>query len=119
MPSIRRKRPTNLSLAPDRLAFAHGYAKAHATSLSELVDTLLGALEVVTQAPEIAPSLDPLDGILLSTPMAVLDKRELRRAHHEGRLDGKTQISVGSERCSGFPAAKGTLVFELPRAFRG
>lgn len=86
MPQIRRKRPTNLSLAPARLAFAHGYAEAHATSLSALVENLLEALEKVVQStPESAP-LDPLDGILTGTPLANLDKKALRCARHEDRL---------------------------------
>ena len=85
MPQIRRKRPTNLSLAPARLAFAHGYAEAHATSLSKLVENLLGALEQVVGGSESA-SMDPLDGILLGSPMAELDKKELRRTRHEARL---------------------------------
>jgi len=85
MPQARRKRPTNLSLAPARLAFAQGYAEAHATSLSELVESLLGALEQVVQAPATGQP-DPLDGILLSTPLAEMDKRALRRARHEDRI---------------------------------
>ena len=86
MPQPRRKRPTNLSLHPARLAFAHGYAEAHATSLSELVDNLIGALEQVVNAPPLETEPDPLDGILVGTPMADMDKVELRRLHHEARL---------------------------------
>lgn len=86
MPQTRRKRPTNLSLAPARLAFAHGYAEAHATSLSELVENLLGALEQVAHPSLKTAVADPLDGILLGTPLAELDKRALRRARHEARI---------------------------------
>ena len=86
MPQSRRKRPTNLSLAPARLAFAHGYAEAHATSLSELVDNLLGALEQVTQPSLKTAVSDPLDGMLLDTALAELDKKALRQARHEARL---------------------------------
>jgi hypothetical protein len=86
MPQSRRKRPTNLSLAPARLAFAHGYAEAHATSLSELVENLLGALEQVAHPSLKTAVTDPLDGILLGTQLAELDKQALRRARHEARL---------------------------------
>lgn len=86
MPKILRKRPTNLSLAPARLAFAHGYAKTHATSLSELVESLLGALEQVVRGSVADDEPDLLDGILLGTPLADTDKHALRKAHHEARL---------------------------------
>ena len=86
MPPSRRKRATNLSLAPATLAFAHGYAEAHATSLSELVDNLLGALQQVSQPPLEAAASDPLDGMLLGTALAELDKKTLRQARHEARL---------------------------------
>ena len=85
MDQALRKRPTNLSLAPARLAFGHDYAAAHGTSLSELMENLLCALEQVTRPTLESPNPDPLDGILLGTPMADLDKRALRRAHHEAR----------------------------------
>jgi len=86
MALARRKRPTNLSLAPARLAFAHGYAEAHSTSISELVENLLGALEQVVQAPRNMETTDPLDGILLGTAMANLDKKTLRESRHKARL---------------------------------
>jgi len=86
MPRPGRKRPTNLSLASDRLAFAHGYAEAHSTSLSGLVEGLLGALEQVTQANLGTTTPDPLDGMLLGTALATQDKQALRQARHEARL---------------------------------
>ena len=80
----QRKHPTNLSLAPDRLLFGQNYAAANQTSLSRVVEDLLGALEQAwTQKPE-AGAKDPLDGLLVGWPD--LDKKELRRAQHEARL---------------------------------
>jgi hypothetical protein len=81
-----RKRPTHLSLTPARLAFGRRYAAGHGTSLSELTDNLLSALEQVAEAPLEEAAPDPLDGILLGTAMVDLDKRALRHARHEGRL---------------------------------
>lgn len=84
IPESKRKRPANLSLAPDRLRFGQQYAEAHQTSLSQVVEELLGALEqTVSSVPH--PSLeDPLDGLLAGWP--TFDKRELRQGQHEVRL---------------------------------
>ena len=80
----QRTRPANLSLAPDRLHFGQRYAEANQTSLSRVVEELLGALER-TFAPQPEPAeRDPLDGLLVGWPS--VDKKELRRAQHEARL---------------------------------
>jgi len=79
-----RKRPANLSLAPDLLRFGQEYAKANQTSLSRVVEDLLGALQQ-TLAPQPEPAVkDPLDGLLVGWPS--LEKKELRKAQHEARL---------------------------------
>ena len=79
-----RKRPANLSLAPDRLRFGQEYAKANQTSLSRVVEELLGALQQ-TLVPQPEPAVkDPLDGLLAGWPS--LEKKELRQAQHEARL---------------------------------
>lgn len=83
-PEPQRKHPANLSLAPARLAFGHRYAEAHQTSLSQVVEDLLAALEhsLAADAPNADP--DPLDGLLAGWPD--LDKRDLRRGQHGKRL---------------------------------
>ncbi len=58
MPASKPKRPSNLSLAPARVAFGH-------------------------QNTELTKS-DPLDGLLASCPN--LDKKALRKAQQEARL---------------------------------
>ncbi len=87
VPAPKQKRPTNLSLTPARLAFGHRYADDLNTSLSQVVDDLLGALEQTVQGRNMNTGLaedDPLDGLLLGWPD--LDKKELRKAQHEARL---------------------------------
>jgi len=84
IPESKRKRPANLTLAPDRLRFGQRYAEANQTSLSRVVEELLGALEqtfAVQPEPEVK---DPLDGLLVGWPS--MEKKELRRAQHEARL---------------------------------
>ena len=84
VPETQRKRPANLTLAPDRLRFGQRYAEAHQMSLSRVVEELLGALEQ-TFAPQPEPaSKDPLDGLLVDWPP--IEKKDLRRAQHEARL---------------------------------
>jgi len=80
------KRSTNLSLAPDRLRFGQQYAEANQTSLSRVVEELLGALEQAVGPKLDSPAVDPLDGLLVDWPAT--DKGELRRAQHEARLGG-------------------------------
>jgi hypothetical protein len=81
---VQRKRPTNLTLAPDLLRFGQRYAEANQTSLSKVVEELLAALEL-TFAPQAEPMVkDPLDGLLLGWPS--MEKKDLRRAQHEARL---------------------------------
>ncbi len=87
VPAPKQKRPTNLSLAPARLAFGHRYADGLNTSLSQVVNDLLGALEQTIQGREVSTELDesdPLDGLLAGWPD--LDKKELRKAQQEARL---------------------------------
>lgn len=87
LPAPKQKRPTNLSLAPARLAFGHRYADGLNTSLSQVVDDLLGALEQTVQGRNLTTGLaenDPLDGLLAGWPN--LDKKELRNAQHKARL---------------------------------
>lgn len=87
LPTPKQKRPTNLSLAPARLAFGHRYADGLNTSLSQVVDDLLGALEQTVQGRNLTIGLaenDPLDGLLAGWPN--LDKKELRKAQHQARL---------------------------------
>ncbi len=81
LPQAQRKRSTNLSLAPDRLRFGQRYAETRDTSLSQVVEDLLGALEQSLLAE--ADSRDPLDGLLAGWPEE--DKKVLRRAQHAGR----------------------------------
>ena len=86
MPESLRKRPANLTLAPDRLRFGQRYAEANQTSLSRVVEELLGALER-TLTPASGPEAtlkDPLDGLLAGWPSQ--DKKELRQAQHQQRL---------------------------------
>jgi hypothetical protein len=84
LPELQRKRPANLTLAPDRLRFGQRYAKANQTSLSRVVEELLGALEqTLGPQPDVAVK-DPLDGLLAGWPS--MEKKELRRAQHEARL---------------------------------
>jgi hypothetical protein len=84
LPASQRKRPANLTLAPERLQFGQIYAEAHQISLSGLVESLLGALEQ-TVALKVDPAVkDPLDGLLAGWPN--LDKKGLRAAQHEARL---------------------------------
>jgi hypothetical protein len=79
-----RKRPANLSLAPERLRFGQAYAEANHTSLSKVVEELLGALEqVMTRQEDPAPP-DPLDGLLAGWPDG--EKKDLRREQHGARL---------------------------------
>lgn len=87
IPAPKQKRPTNLSLAPARLAFGHRYAEGLNTSLSQVVDDLLGALEQTVQGRKMnaePTESDPLDGLLAGWPN--LDKKELRKAQHQARL---------------------------------
>jgi len=79
-----RKRPANLSLAPDRLRFGQAYAEANHTSLSKVVEELLGALEQTLTRQEEPVSPDPLDGLLADWPTG--DKKDLRREQHAARL---------------------------------
>ena len=84
IPDSQRKRSANLSLALHQLRFGQQYAKANQTSLSRVVEELLGALEkTVVQKAEAAPQ-DPLDGLLVGWPTS--SKQDLRRAQHEARL---------------------------------
>jgi hypothetical protein len=84
IPETQRKRPANLTLAPDRLRFGQRYAEANRTSLSRVVEELLGALEQ-TFAPQPESAVqDPLDGLLVGWPST--EKKDLRRAQHEARL---------------------------------
>ena len=85
VPESKRKRPANLSLSPERLCFGQTYAQANRTSLSQVVEDLLGALEQ-TLAPgsKSSPVEDPLDGLLAGWPL--LDKKALRKEQHEARL---------------------------------
>ena len=84
VPKLQRKRPANLSLAADRLRFGQQYAKANQTSLSRVVEDLLGALEQ-TFAPQPETGVkDPLDGLLVDWPS--LEKQDLQQAQHEARL---------------------------------
>ena len=84
IPEPQRKRPANLTLAPDRLCFGKKYAEANQTSLSRVVEELLGALELtLAPQPELAVK-DPLDGLLVGWPS--MEKKDLRRAQHEARL---------------------------------
>jgi len=84
VPESQRKRPANLTLAPDRLRFGQQYAQAHQTSLSKVVEELLGALEQTLALKPDPVTKDPLDGLLADWP--ALDKKDLRRAQHEARL---------------------------------
>jgi hypothetical protein len=79
-----RRRPANLTLAPDRLRFGQRYAEANHTSLSQVVERLLGALEQTLNMEAEPAAKDPLDGLLAGWP--TLDKKDLRRAQHEARL---------------------------------
>ena len=85
VPEPKRKRPANLSLSPERLRFGQSYAQANQTSLSQVVEDLLGALEqTIAPVSKNAPAEDPLDGLLAGWP--VLDKMALRKEQHEARL---------------------------------
>jgi hypothetical protein len=84
VPAPQRKRPANLTLAPDRLRFGQQYAEANQTSLSRVVEELLGALEQTLALKAGPAGKDPLDGLLAGWPP--LDKKDLRRAQHEARL---------------------------------
>lgn len=81
LPQAQRKRSTNLSLAPERLRFGQRYAEIRDTSLSQVVEDLLAALEQSLQAD--ADQRDPLDGLLAGWPEE--DKKSLRRAQHSNR----------------------------------
>ena len=81
---VEPKHPTNLSLAPDRVRFGQQYAAANHTSLSKVVEDLLGSLEQALNQEPRTEAKDPLDGLLSGWPD--LDKKELRRAQHEARL---------------------------------
>ncbi len=85
LPEQKRKRPANLSLSAERLQFGQRFARAHQTSLSQVVEDLLGALEGSVPSGSIASSSDdPLDGMLAGWPE--LDKKALRKEQHERRL---------------------------------
>lgn len=84
VPAPDRKRPANLSLAPDCLRFGKRYAEANQTSLSQVVEELLGALEQTVNLKDEAAARDPLDGLLAGWP--TLDKKDLRKAQHEARV---------------------------------
>lgn len=84
LPESKRKRPANLTLAPDRLRFGQQYAEAHQTSLSKVEEELLGALEQTVTLKVEPISRDPLDGLLAEWPVS--DKKALRRAQQEARL---------------------------------
>ena len=85
VPESQRKRSTNLSLAPQRLSFGQQYAEANQTSLSRVVEELLGALEQAVTVRAEPTGKDPLDGLLVGWPTS--SKQELRRAQHEARLE--------------------------------
>ena len=84
VPRSQRKRPANLTLAPETLRFGQSYAEANHMSLSGVVEALLGALEqtVATRADPV--TRDPLDGLLVDWPD--LDKKALRASQHQARL---------------------------------
>ena len=84
VPPSQRKRPANLTLAPETLRFGQRYAEANHMSLSGVVEALLSALEqtVATRADPV--TRDPLDGLLVGWPD--LDKKALRAAQHQARL---------------------------------
>jgi hypothetical protein len=84
MPEPEHKRAANLSLSPSRLAFGHRYAEAHHTSLSQVVNDLLEALENSVTLKASQPGQDPLDGLLAGWPD--LDKSDLRKGQHQKRL---------------------------------
>ena len=74
-----------LSLSVERLQFGQRFAQAHQTSLSQVVEDLLGALEgSLPPGSSASPSHDPLDGMLAGWPE--LDKTALRKEQHERRL---------------------------------
>ena len=79
-----RKRPANLSLSSERLRFGRQYAKANQTSLSQVVEELLAALEAALKSTGRTEPPDPLDGLLVGWPEA--DKHDLRAAQHSARL---------------------------------
>ena len=83
-PDPKRKRPSNLTLAPARLAFGHRYAQANQTSLSQVVNDLLEALEHSVSGQTGSGEPDPLDGLLAGWPE--LDKKDLRKAQQRDRL---------------------------------
>ena len=80
----QRKRPANLTLSPDKLQFGQKYAEANQTSLSSVVESLLGALEQTLAMKPDPGGQDPLDGLLAGWPD--LDKKALRASQHRGRL---------------------------------
>ena len=81
----QKKRPANLTLAPERLRFGQEYAQSQQTSLSKVVEDLLGALEQSLTTRTETVALDPLDGLLAGWPQP--DKKELRAAQQQARLD--------------------------------
>lgn len=84
IPKPQHKRPANLTIDPDRLRFGQKYAEVNQTSLSRVVEELLGALEQAF-GPKPEPTVkDPLDGLLLGWPS--VEKKDLRHAQHEARL---------------------------------
>jgi len=79
----QRKRPAHLTLAPEILRFGRGYAEAHHTSLSGVVEALLGALEQTVATRGDPVTRDPLDGLLVGWPD--LDKTALRAFQQQAR----------------------------------
>jgi hypothetical protein len=84
VPASQRKRSANLSLAPDRFRFGQQYAEANQTSLSRVVEELLGALQQAVTLKAETATRDPLDGLLADWPTST--KHDLRQAQHEARL---------------------------------
>ena len=99
----QRKRSTNLSLAPHRLSFGQQYAEANQTSLSRVVEELLGALEQAVTLRMDSATRDPLDGLLAGWPTS--SKQELRRAQHEARLAKALFLAERQEKVDLFIAA--------------
>ncbi len=82
--TAQRKRPANLTLSPEKLRFGQKYAEANQTSLSSVVESLLGALEQTLAMQAEPVGQDPLDGLLAGWPN--LDKKALRAGQQAARL---------------------------------
>ena len=81
VPNIQRRRSERLILSQARLRFGRQYAEANQTSLSRVVEELLGALEQTLLVNVEPQTEDPLDGLLAGWPS--MDKKDLRNAQHE------------------------------------